>query len=82
VALKAVPLQDQVKAVDALPPGVGTLSSIAIGAYKRDGGGAKIMSKYLARLFLFAAVMYIDNTDLLHWADAPEDKNEELIENF
>ena len=40
------------------------------------------MSPYLARLFLYAAVMYMDNTNLLHWADAPEDKNEELIENF
>jgi hypothetical protein len=63
------------------PPGFGALRSIAIGAYKRDGGGAKITSPHLARVFLFAAVMYVDDTDLLHWAESPEDKDEELIES-
>ena len=52
-----------------------------LGAYKRYGGGAKIISQYLARVFLFDAVMYVDDTCLLHWADSPEDKDEELIES-
>ena len=30
---------------------------------------------------MFAAVIYVDDTDLLHWADSPEDKEEKLIEN-
>ena len=62
MARKAVLLQDQAKAVD----GFGAPSLIDIGAYKRDGGGAKITSPHLARVFLFAAVMYVDDTDLLH----------------
>ena len=63
-------------------PSILVLVHFAIGAYTRDGGGAKIMSPYLARLFFFAAVMHMDNTDLLHGADAPEEKKEELRENF
>ena len=61
------------------PPGFVALSSIAIGAYKRDGGGAKITSSYLARAFLLAAVIYVNNTALLYWAKPPEVKDEELI---
>ena len=81
MAPKAVPLPNQVKAADGSPPGFGALISITIGAYKRDGGGTKITSPYLARVFIFAAVMYVDNTDLLHWVDSPEDKDGELIES-
>ena len=32
-------------------------------------------------VFLFAAVMYVDDTDLLHWAASPEDKDEEPIKS-
>ena len=39
------------------------------------------MSPYLIRAFLFAAVMYVDDTDLLHWVESPKDKDEELIES-
>ena len=62
-------------------PGFGALSSIAIGAYKGYRGGAKITSPYLARVFLIATGMYVDDTDLLHWAASPEVKDEELIES-
>ena len=63
------------------PPGVGALSLIAISAYKRDEGGAKITSSYLARVFLFTVVMYGGDTDRLHWAESPENNDEELIES-
>ena len=33
-----------------------------------------------SRVFLLAAVMYVDDTDLLHWAEIPETTDEELIE--
>ena len=49
-----------------LPSGVGALSLFVIGAYKRDGGGDKIASSYLARVFLLGMAMYVDDTDLLH----------------
>ena len=37
-------------------------------------------SPYFSRVFLLAAVMYVDDTDLLHWADSPSTTDEELIE--
>ena len=70
-ALTAIHLQDQVREVDTIPPDFDPLSSIDIGTYKRDGGGANITSQYLARVFLLAVVMYVDNMDLLHWAESP-----------
>ena len=57
------------------------MSSFASGAYKRHGGGAKFTSPYLARVFLFATVIYMDDTDLLHCVNSPEDKDKELIES-
>ena len=69
-------MQDQVREVDTPLPGVGALSALAIGAYKIDGGGAKMTSPYLARVSLLAAVMYVDDTDLLHRAESPEVEDE------
>ena len=44
------------------------MSSVPItNAYKHMEHGVKLTSCYAARLFLLAAVMYVDNTDLLHW---------------
>ena len=80
VALNVAPLQDQDKAADG-PSWFQCIELDAIGVYKRDGGGAEITSPYLARVFLFATVVYVDDTDLLHWTDSPEDKGEELIES-
>ena len=65
----------------APPPLFGALSSISIGTYNRNGGGSKITSPYLSRVFLLAAVMYVDDMDLLHWAESPDDEDEELIES-
>ena len=63
------------------PSRFGALSLIVIGAYKRYGGEDKITSPCLVRVFFLAVVMYVDNTDLLHRAESPEDKDEELIES-
>ena len=63
------------------PPGFVALSSIAIGAYKRDGGGAKITLPHLARVFLLATVMYVDDTDILHWDKSLDDEDAELVES-
>ena len=46
------------------PPGFDASIVIAIDAYKRDGGGSNITSPYLARVFLFATVMYVDDTQI------------------
>ena len=50
-----------------------------VNAYKRMGHGAKVTSCYAARMFLLAAAMYIDDTDLIHWADSPHANDEEFI---
>ena len=64
------------------PPGFGALSTIATNAYKIAWRGAKITCTYLVKAFLLAAVMYVDDLDLLHWADSPLTSDEELIENL
>ena len=51
----------------ASPPAFMALSSLIVNAYRRMGHGAKISSSYTSRLFALAAVMYVDDTDVLHW---------------
>jgi hypothetical protein len=48
------------------PPGFLALSSLIINAYCRMGHGAKISLSYARRLFHLTAVMYVDDTNLLH----------------
>ena len=43
---------------------------LIVNAYKRLGHGATLTSAYMARVFWLAAVMYVDNTDLLHVASS------------
>ncbi len=35
----------------------------------------------MARLFVLATVMYVDDTDMLHWPPSPHTSLEELIEH-
>ena len=44
------------------------------------GHGAKLTSSYMAPLFLLAAAMYVDDTDLLHWGNDRNMDDKELIE--
>jgi hypothetical protein len=37
-----------------------------VNAYLRDGHGLQTMTCYTFQLFIFAAVLYVDNTDLIH----------------
>lgn len=56
----------------AAPPGFAALSALVVNAYKRMGeNGAKLTSCYTSRMFLLAAVMYVDDTDLCHMAATP-----------
>ena len=43
------------------------------------GNGARLTSCYAARIFLLAAAMYVDDTDLLHWGSSPTADDDELI---
>jgi hypothetical protein len=63
----------------ASPPGFMALSLLIVNAYRRMGHSAKIMSSYLARLFFLAAVMYVDDTNLLHWPSFTITEPKELI---
>ena len=64
----------------AAPPGFSALSSLIVNAYKRMGeNGAKLTSCYTARMFLLAAVMYVDDTDLCHMAPSQTSTDEALI---
>ncbi len=52
----------------ALGPGFTVLSSLIVKAYLCDGYGAQIYLSYYKQLLLLAAVMYVDDTDLIHWS--------------
>ena len=60
-------------------PGFTALSSLIVKAYLREGHGAQIYSSYYTRLLLLAAVMYVDDTDLIHWSRSLVCTPEELI---
>ncbi len=45
------------------------------------GHGAHIYLSYLHRLFILAAVMYVDDTYLLHWPTSSCTSPEELIKH-
>jgi hypothetical protein len=49
-------------------PGLTAMSLLIVNTYLRDGFGAQIYSSYYKRLLILATVMYINNTDLIHWA--------------
>ncbi len=51
----------------AAGPGFTAVSSLIVNAYLHDGFGARIYSSCYKQLFLLAAEMYINDTDLIHW---------------
>jgi hypothetical protein len=63
----------------ASPPGFLALSSLIVNAYCQMGHGSKILSSYTRRLFHLAAVMYVDDTDLLHWPESAHIDPEDLV---
>ncbi len=52
----------------AVGPSFTAMSLLIVNTYLQDGFGAQIYSSYYKRLLLLAAVMYVDDTDLIHWA--------------
>ena len=61
------------------PPSFAVLSVLIVNAYKRMGHGAKLTSAYMARMFLLAAVMWVDDTDLFHTATSPTTQDDEFV---
>ena len=63
----------------AAGPGFTAISSLIVIAYLHNGFGAQIYSSYYKRLLILAAVMYVDNTNLVHWSSMPSCTPAELI---
>ncbi len=63
----------------AAGPGFTAMSSLIVNAYLHDGYGARIYSSYYKRLLILAAVMYVDDTNLVHWSSVPSCTPTELI---
>ena len=52
----------------AAPIGMRNIITLTDNAYKRLGHGMNTRSAISQRLFLLAAIIYVDDTDLIHWA--------------
>jgi hypothetical protein len=63
----------------ASPPGFMALSSLIVNAYRRLGHGTKILSSCTACLFHLSAVIYVDDTDFLHWPSEGGTDLDELV---
>jgi hypothetical protein len=63
----------------AAGPGFTAMSLLIVNAYLCDGFGAQIYSSYYKQLLLLAAVMYINNTDLIYRAGRPSCSPSKLI---
>jgi hypothetical protein len=50
----------------AAGPGFMALSAQIVNAYLRDGHGLRTMTSYTFQLFILAAVLYVEDTDLIH----------------
>ena len=59
----------------AAPPGFLAVSTLMIDAYKRLGHGTEFVSAWTGDAFYLAAVLYVDDSDLLHMSlvESPED---------
>jgi hypothetical protein len=55
------------------------MSLLIVKAYLRNGFGAQIYYSYYRHLLILAAVMYVDDTDLVHWSCLPLCSPVELI---
>jgi hypothetical protein len=53
----------------AAPIGMRNIITLTDNAYKRLGHGMNLSSSISQRIFLLASIIYVDDTDLLHWAD-------------
>ena len=63
------------------PPSFTVLEVLIVNAYKRKGHGAELTSAHMARVFLLAAIMYVDDTNLLHQTKSESASDEELIKH-
>jgi hypothetical protein len=56
------------------------LSAKIVNAYLQDGHGSRTMTSYTFRLFVLPAVLYVDDTDLIHTTALVTATPSELVE--
>ena len=61
------------------PPTFQAVSTLMINSYKEMGHGIQFISPVTGMLFFFAAILYVDDTDLLFRADGPEMSDAEFF---
>lgn len=66
----------------AAPIGMRNIITLTDNAYKRLGHGMDLKSSITQRLFLLASIIYVDDTDLLHWADFYGMSDEDFVEKI
>ena len=52
--------------------------SMIVRTYRHMDHGARLTSAMTAKTFVLVAIMYVDDTDSLHWAPTPTTTDEEL----
>jgi hypothetical protein len=57
------------------------LISPIVNAYRQMGQGTRVVSSFSQRLFHLAAVIYVDDTNLLHWPSSPCIDPDKLVEH-
>ena len=55
------------------------MSLLIVDAYLRNGYGARIYSSYYKRLLILVVVMFVNDTDLVHWSSMPSCTPTEVI---
>ncbi len=63
----------------AAGPGFMAMSLLIVNAYLCDGFGTQIYSSYYKCLLILATVMYVGDTNLVHWSSMPSCTLAELI---
>ena len=63
----------------AAPPGFLAVSTLMIDVYKRLGHGTNFVSAWTGDVFYLAAVLYVDDSDLLHLSMVGEPEDEEFL---
>lgn len=66
----------------AAPGGMRNIITLVDNAYKRLGHGMSAASCLSGRIFLLAAIIYVDDTDLLHWAKFYGIKDEDFVDQI
>ncbi len=63
----------------AAGPGFLAISAQIVNAYLRDGHGSRTLTSYSHRLLTLSAILYVDDTDMIHATPSVSATAQELI---